>query len=86
MKSSKADYLETSELVSPTFPPTKGSCLKFWFVVPTEKLYRLSIHLRSAGTLHNPLWGISKTSVLQWHGAHINVVSDLPFEVIQVAF
>lgn len=83
-------YIETSaprrqgdkaRLISPTYPPTMGRCMTFYYHMHGVGIGSLNIYLRQNTRLRPPIWSESGEKGTRWNAAQVTLNSNSPFEV-----
>jgi hypothetical protein len=82
-------YIETSaprrpgqkaRVLSPTFPPTTGRCMTFFYHMYGQ-VGTLNIRLFSQGTLRPAIWTRSGNQYNMWRIGQVTLNSDSPYQV-----
>ncbi|KAH3887717.1 hypothetical protein DPMN_011736 [Dreissena polymorpha] len=83
-------YIETSpptrtgdkaQLISPTYPPTAGRCLNFYYHMLGPGIGTLNVYKSQQGQNGPTIWSSTGNKGDQWNIAQVTLNSNLPFQV-----
>jgi len=88
-------YIETSaprrtgdkaRLISPTYSPTTGRCLTFFYHMYGSGIGTLNLYKKQQSQLGPVIWTQSGDKGQQWNLAQTTLNSNLPFQVITASY
>jgi len=85
-------FIETSgkrtgakaRLMSPTYQPTTGKCLTFYYHMYGNGIGTLNILMKRQGQLVPPIWSRNGNQQNIWRIGQVNLVSSSPFQVCTI--
>lgn len=70
-----------ARLLSPRYPPTKGSCLQFWYHMYGRSIGTLNVYIRGSAWAMTKVWSKSGNDTNIWNVAQVSIRSRYRYEV-----
>ena len=72
---------DKARLDSPTFNPSAGSCVTFWYSMNGAQIGTLNVYKKVGSRRGSPIWTLSGSQGIKWYKAQVTVKSAIAYQI-----